>query len=139
MVEEVQNMEDKKIYLQNLAESKKVIGRRIRKIDETLSDNKVLKREFIKNNEALSEENKIFSVSDYVEILQKERKDLIKELKVSSDLMKPVNYVKSKTDLKEKIEILQDIKKEDYDVKKDLKTKIIELQKLFLDALNKNS
>ncbi len=136
MQDEVRKMENKKEYLQNLAESKKVIGRRIRQIDETLSNNKSLKREFLKYNEKLNEKNKIFSVSDFVEKLQNERKELINEYEVNSNLMKPSNYVRGKEDLKEKIEILKDIKKEGYDIKKDLRTKIIMLQKLFLKAVN---
>ena len=137
MQEELKNMENKKQYLQNLAESKKTIGKRIRKIDEILCDNKVLKTEFIKVNKEVPEENKIFSISDYVDILQNERNNLMKQLELYSDLMKPANYIKSKTNLKERIDILKDLKQKDFNIKENLKLKIIEFQKLFLKVLNK--
>ena len=133
--EEVKNMENKKQYLQNLAESKKFIGKRIREIDKTLSDNKLLKEDFIKNNAELDDDHKVFSISDFVDLLQKERKQLIKELELYSNLMKPVNYIKTKAELKTKIKLLENLKTEDCNIENDIYLAELDLQELFLDAI----
>lgn len=137
MQEELNNMENKKQYLQNLAESKKVIGRRIRQIDELLNNSQMLKKEFVNKNNNLSDEEKIFSISNLAEELQEERKMLILELDLYSNLMKPENYVKTKLELKEKINLLQDLNLDNYK-EEYINDYQIKLQKVFLKALKKD-
>ena len=128
-------MENKKIYLQELATKKKNIGKEIKEIDETINDNKQLREKFVKENEKLNDEEKIFSLSEYSEMLTNKRKNLLKQLKEYSNLMKPLNYVKIKSELKRKIEILDNINF-DIDIQEKINTLIIELQKNFLIAIN---
>ena len=132
--EELEKINNKKEYLQNLANKKKEIAKKIRPIDEMLNNNRLLRDNFKKENEALSEEEKIFSLSEYVEKLQERRKDLLKDLKRFGNLMKPMNYVKNKYNMQRKFDLLNKI-----DFSKNLEEQkyvaIINLQINFLKAL----
>ena len=127
-------MENKKVYLQDLANQKKIIGREIKQIDEVINDNKLLRKEFVKQNEGLSDEEKVFSLSEYSELLIDKRKKLLQQLREYAMLMKPMNYVKMKSELKKKIEVLDKIDFKS-NMKEQINILIIELQKNFLIAI----
>ena len=133
--QELVKMENKKVYLQNLANQKKIIGREIKQIDEVINDNKLLRKEFVKQNEGLSDEEKVFSLSEYSELLIDKRKKLLQQLREYAMLMKPMNYVKMKSELKRKIEVLDKIDFKS-NMKEQINKLIIELQKNFLIAIN---
>jgi len=125
--EELSNMEDKKIYLENLAEKKKNNTKLIKKIDNLLSNLNELKDEFIKVNKELDDNNKIFSLSDFVEIKQAQRNKLIKEIDEYSQAMKPAVFVEKKEFFKDSIEIFSSI--EDLTTQRNF---LIDLQKEIL-------
>ena len=120
-------MNDKKIYLENLAEAKKKNAKEIKDIDNLITNLSELKREFIKINNELDEKNKIFSLSDFVEIKQNERDRLIREIDEYSECMKPSVFVDKKEFLKESIEVLSDSKniKKQYNLLIDLQKEIL--------------
>lgn len=130
---ELKKMEDKKTYLQALANEKKAIGKEIKEIDEVINNNKLLKQKFLEKNKSLPEKEKIFSLSEFSEILQQRRKNLLDQLEQYSQIMKPMNYVKTKSDLKRKVEILSGINTKE-NIEKEENRLIIELQKNFLVA-----
>ena len=132
--ENLAKMENKKEYLKEIASQKKIIGKQIKEIDEVVNDNKLLREEFIKKNQELSDEQKIFSLSEYSELLINKRKELLEQLRECSTLMKPMNYIKMKAELKDNIEILEEI---DFnsDIKAQSEKVIIELQEDFLVAI----
>ena len=134
LLTEFNYISNKKQYLQDLANKKKEIARKIRPIDEELNNNRVLRENFKKQNEKLQEEEKIFSLSEYVENLQEERKKLLKQLREYASLMKPMNYVKNKFNLERKCDLLNKI-----DLRKDLNEQtnktITDLQIDFLKAM----
>lgn len=101
-------MDDKKEYLNKLADAKKNNAKAIKDIDNLISNLNELKKEFIRVNNELDDKNKIFSLSDFVDIKQKERANLIKEIDEYSENMKPSVFVEKKESLKETIEILVD-------------------------------
>ncbi len=107
--EELKKISNKKAYLQEIANEKKLISKKIREIDETINDNSVLRKSFIEKNKTLNENEKIFSLSEYTEILQQNRRNLLNELKRYSNLMKPMNYVKNKSNLQKKSNLLNKI------------------------------
>ena len=115
-----------------MANNKKEIGKEIKKIDELLNDNKLLRQKFINRNRELEESERVFSLSEYTEILQERRENYLVKLEYYSSLMKPMNYVKNKADLKKNVDILEQIDLEDnYE---EQITKI--LNELQLDFLN---
>lgn len=132
---ELKQMENKKEYLQKIANSKKTIGIEIKEIDEKINNNKLLRESFIEENKLLEEEKRIFSLSEYSEMLQNKRIELLKQLDEYSELMKPMNFVKKKTEISKKYEILNEI---NFDVEFDeeIHRLLITLQKNFLELLN---
>jgi len=134
--EELIKMENKNEYLQEFANSKKVIGKHIKQIDESLNNNKLLRAAFIKRNEELKDDEKIFSLSEFAELLQSERRSLLKQLEYCSFSMKPMNFVKKKEEVSKRNSILSKI---DFDVnyRHEIYNELINLQKSFLKVLNK--
>ena len=133
--EKLNEMSNKKEYLQSLANSKKTIGKSIKEIDEKINSNKLLKESFVEENKNLEEGKKIFSLSEYSEVLQERRKKLLEELDYYSDLMKPMNFVKKKEKISKEYEILNEIKF-DIDFKEESYRILILLQKSFLKMFN---
>lgn len=106
--EELNKISDKKNYLQDIANNKKAIAKQIRKIDKIINSNELLRENFIEVNNK-TKNKKIFSLSEYAEKLQKKRKELLNDLKMYSNLMKPMNYVKNKSNLQKKFNLLNKI------------------------------
>lgn len=131
---ELRIISNKKQYLQDIANKKKEIARKIKPIDEILNNNRLLREKFKEENKNLNETDKIFSLSEYVEKLQEKRKELLNNLRNYSNLMKPMNYVKNKFNIKKKVDLLNKI-----DFSKDLNKQkneaIVELQINFLKAI----
>lgn len=127
-------MDNKKEYLQELANNKKAIGKQIKEIDEIINNNKLLRESFIKENEGLKEEEKIFSLSEYADKIQEERRELLVNLKQYSSLMRPMNYVKTKFELKKKLDILEQINPRK-NINEQEENAFVELQINFLKAM----
>lgn len=129
--EELGLMENKKEYLQKISNEKKVIGKYIKKIDEIINDNTLLRESFAVENSKLEE--KIFSLSEYVEMLQEKREKLLEKLEEYSCIMKPSNYVKVKAELDKKVQILSKVDLE-IDYNKEINSLVIELEENVLKA-----
>ncbi|MBQ3145026.1 MAG: hypothetical protein IJB90_00280 [Clostridia bacterium] len=134
MQQELDKMNNKKVYLQEIANTKKIIGKQIKEIDEIINNNKKLREKFVTENEKLKDEEKIFSLSEYADKLQKKRKELLISLKNYSNLMKPMNYVKTKFGIQKNVDLLNKI-----DLTKDFEEQensvLLELQINFLKAM----
>lgn len=135
---ELAKMENKKEYLQEIANSKKIIGKEIKQIDEKLNNNKLLRESFIEGNKTLDEDKRIFSLSEYSDILQEKREKLLSELENFSQLMKPMNFVKRKTENFDKYNLLNEINF-DISINKELFRLLVDTQKEFLDLLSKKT
>ena len=132
--QKLNEINNKKEYLQKIATSKKIIGRDIKEIDEKINNNKLLRESFIEENKNLEKNKQIFSLSEYSEVLQKRRSKLLKELDYLSELMKPMNFVKKKEKISKEYEILNGIKFDiDYE---EIQILLIVLQKEFLKLFN---
>ena len=107
--QELERMENRKEYLHELATKKKEIGKSIRNIDSYINDSKLLKEEFQKRNSNLTSNQKIFSLSDFTEILIQQRENLMAELKEHSRAMEPMNYVSIKSAIAQKVDILREL------------------------------
>lgn len=133
ITEEYKFVNDKKEYLKQLSEKKKKVNKQICTIDATINNDRALKKEFILRNENLDSSNRIFSLSDFVEILQKEKADLMKELSQCNKKMEPLNFMQMKLEIENKLKLLNEINLEN-DTKKIYQTKIKELIKLVCEA-----
>ncbi len=114
------DINNKKAYLQKLANKKKEIGKEIRDIDNLLNDDYKLKTEFITRNQVLSADERIFSLSDFVELLQNQRIELIKSLDVYSNMMKPANYIEEKHKINKDLNLLKELDLENDELEKEV-------------------
>ena len=135
---DLEKLENKQQYLQELANKKKKIGKEIKQIDELNNNTKLLKQAFINHNSKLEDKDKIFSLSQYSELIQENRKNALIKLKEYSMLMKPMNYLKTKAELKKKVDILEKINFEE-GIEEQNRNKVFELQQDFLEALKLNA
>ena len=74
MKKDLEKISNKEQYLQELDTEKKKIGKEIKRIDEIMNDTQILRKEFMQGN--LRREKKIFSLSEYTELLQNRREKL---------------------------------------------------------------
>lgn len=103
---ELDKMNDKKKYLHDIFNAKKVIGKNIEKIDRILNNNQTLRKNFFDENESLKEGEKIFSLSEYSEKLQNEKRRLFAELSYYNELMNPIKFVNRKSEILKKYKLL---------------------------------
>ena len=122
---------NKKEYLQEIANKKKQITKQIKELDEILSSNKIIKEKLKLENNKQSEH---ITIEEYIKRIQEKRNTLLKNFKLYGNLMKPMNYVKNKYNLKKKYDILQKINL-NINLKEQKELALIELQINFLKAM----
>ena len=134
MKKDLEKISNKEQYLQELDTEKKKIGKEIKRIDEIMNDTQILRKEFMQGN--LRREKKIFSLSEYTELLQSRREKLLIKLKKCSKLMEPFTYVQMKLKLNENVKLFEELDLNQYNEEK-IFNELINLQKSFLKAFNK--
>lgn len=130
---ELQKMENKEKYIEDLCSKKKDIIGKIKNIDIILNDKEILAKEYAKRNENLALEQKIFSKRILTIKLEQEREELMSQMQSCNELMKTKNFLERKKKLKYELKYLKLIETED--LKKELFEKIVLLQKQVLQAL----
>lgn len=106
---EFDKFDDKKEYITELGKKKRQLVADIKKIDDIISNDRKLKNEFITRNELLDMNHRIFSLSDFVEVLETEREEMIKKLDIYNKKMEPINFVRTKTEIENKLMLLKEI------------------------------
>lgn len=134
--EELTKMQSNKEFLQNLSEEKKQIAKEIKKIDTIINDEEILRKQYNKTNEKLSNKEKIFSVSHFKLMLEKQREKLLEKIKNINTKMEPKQFVKIKQDLEEKIDFFEYIKVENPSNENEVKL-LGELENIFLKCMQK--
>ena len=123
----LKEMQDQKNFIENISNNKKKMLNRIKEIDEVLNNPNDLRKEYLEKNRTLPNEKKIFSISHYEEMLQKERNELMEEIEKSNKYQNPIEFVKIKSELEEKINYYENL--EILDIQK--------LQEIFLCEFKK--
>jgi len=126
--EEYNLMENKKEYLKEITYMKKTNIEIIKGIDKTINNRELLQIEYKLRNSMLKNNEKIFSVSYLVDILNEERKEALNKISEINTLMEPKTYVNKKDELRNMIDELTINDKNTYE-------NIIELQKLFIKCM----
>ena len=121
------NMEKQQEFIENISNNKKHKLKRIKEIDEMLNNSEMLRKEYIETNSKLSNEQKVFSISHYEEKIQKERNQLLQEIEECNKYQNPIEFVKIKNDLKNKIDYYKNLQDTD----------ITNMQKEFLRCFSK--
>lgn len=133
---ELEKIQNKEEFIEKTTQKKIDISNQIKLIDETINDKNLLQEEYLKRNEQLPLEKKIFSMRILSKIMEDEKKDKLKELESLNKLLNPQNFVKYKKELEEKDKYLKVLDLEDKD--KLINELKIKLQKLFLNMLEIN-
>lgn len=131
---ELKRLENKNELLQEIYEEKKKLKDKIKTIDKLLSDKELLKEELHSRNQKLPDDLKIIAISSLEDIIEDERKQLLDKLQEYNKLLEPKNYVKKVNELKEKINIVEDLDINKIDDKKVFEH-VIKLQKSFLNCV----
>lgn len=129
----LEKMMDNKTFVENVTKEKKKLTKEIKKIDEIINNKDLLQEEYVKRNEKLSLEEKIFSMRILAQIMADERNEYLEEFNKLSELLKPKQYVKIKNELEKKNKYLKLIEVEDID--KEIEKTKLEIQKVFLKCL----
>ena len=107
--QKLKEMEEGEKYVENISERKKELLNKIKKIDEQLNNPKELRDAYISYNKELPNEKKIFSVSHYEELIQNNRQSLLNEIEEYNKLQNPIEFVKIKQELEERINYFEEI------------------------------
>lgn len=125
----IEEIQDNQNFVKQVAAEKKELTQEIKKIDETVNNKQMLQEEYLKRNENLPLEKKIFSVRILSQMMEKEREEKIKQLDHLNYLLIPKNFVAYKKELKEKARYLDLL---EVDNVKQIKETMLKLQKTFL-------
>ena len=87
---------DKKAFVGEITSKKKDCILQIEEIDKIINDPNLLKQEYTKRNENLPNKEKIFSISHLSDRLEKEREQLLKQIRKYNKMIEPKEFVKNK-------------------------------------------
>lgn len=113
---EIELMENKKKYIDEITSKKKKFIKEIENIDKYLNDDIALKKEYIKQNKDLPQDERVFSLSDFSEKIQNKRDNLTEEIDKLTQKLNPKNYVKLKTELEQRYEFINELNIEEPDI-----------------------
>lgn len=128
--ERIEKIADNKKFVEEITKEKRKLTNEIRNIDETINNKSMLQEEYIKRNEKLPLEEKIFSIRILSQLMADEREEKIERLEKLNELLNPQKFIEYKKELENKERYLKllDTKQPQKEIDK-LK---LELQKGFL-------
>ena len=129
---ELNEIKDKKGYIEKLTKEKKEYANEVKRIDLIINNKELLVEEYAIRNEKLPEYNKLFSLSHLVEKLQKEREKLLNKIDLCNKKIEPKTYIEDKNKLQGDFNLLKDIKFED---KNNIYKYIDKLQEIFIKEI----
>ena len=133
---ELEKMQDKEKFIEEITQNKKEIKKRIKQIDETINNKNMLQEEYIKRNEQLPLEKKIFSMRILSKIMAEEKEKNLKKYEYLNELMNPQNFVKYKNELEKKDSCLKILNSNNQE--QTLEKLKLDFQKQFLKMLEVN-
>lgn len=131
---ELQKMKNNKTFLEELSLQKKKITKQIKDIDTILNDEKALKEQYENTNKKLPNKEKIFSVSHFKLMYEKQREKLLKEIKNINTKMEPEQFIEIKRTMQEKLEFYEHIQIEEMSNKNTVRL-LKELEEIFLECI----
>lgn len=120
----LEEVKDKENFIKKITERKKQLKNEIKEIDEKINNKELLQKEYEKRNENLPLQEKIFSARILSKKLIEEREEKILQLEDLNDLLNPQKFIKHLKELEQKMKYL--------DIKENIETLILKLQKIFL-------
>lgn len=129
---ELQEIKDKKLYIEKVTEEKKKLTKQLGQIDLIMNNKELLLEEYEKRNQKLSEYNKIFSISHLVEKMQKERSRILEKIEICNKKIEPKIYLENKNKLQKDYNLLKDI---NFNKNNNIYKYINKLEKIFLEDI----
>ena len=120
-------------YTKELTKEKIKLNKKIREIDEIISNKNLLEKEYVERNNSLPLNKKIFSLKVLSKILEEEKEGYFDKIIEINDMLNPKTFSKYKKEIKQKYETLKILDYKDLD--ESIKLLEIELQKLFIYTL----
>ena len=111
---------------------KKECIKEIEKIDKYINNDLALKKEYIKQNQILPPEQRVFSLSDFSEKVQERREKLKLQVDELTEKLKPKNYVKEKVIIENNLKLINELNIEEPNIENE----ISEFINLLLKCLN---
>ena len=130
--EKLVKMQDNKLLVEKVTEEKRKLTKEIKKIDETLNNKELLQQEYIKRNEELELEEKIFSIRILSKMMADERHKKIERIEKLNNILNPQKFVKYKKELEDKEKYLKVVETDN--LQQEIDKHIFELQKIFLEC-----
>ena len=128
---ELEKLNNKTAYLEEITKQKKKYTKQIEKIDRTLNNKEELKKEYESRNDRLPNKDKIFSIRHLINKLEIERQEYVDKIKECNTLIEPKGYVVREEEVRKKVEFLNKLNLDKKNTRKDL----LELCILFLSCL----
>lgn len=133
---DLETISNKKVYLEEITKNKKELQKELARIQKILSNPMILKQEYIETNRNLETKNRIFSLSDFSEIQEQRKKEMLEQIKENNKKQDPNNYIKEKKKLEDKVNFLEEINLQNTEENK--KAIIIDFIKISLKILTSN-
>lgn len=111
--EELEKIENKPQFLENITKEKREMIYRVGEIDRILNNNQLLKETYSKVNQDLPIEKKYFSVSTFAETLEKERDQLLQKRMEKNKLLEPEEFIKKRNEIVQKAKFFQELNLQD--------------------------
>ena len=102
-------------FIMELTNKKRELSMKIKQIDETINNKKMLEQEYIKRNEKLPLNDKIFSVRILSQLMENERSQYLNEIEELNNLLNPNNYMKYRNDIHQQKKYLDILNYDDID------------------------
>lgn len=131
----IAKLEDRDTYIKEVTYTNSKKLKQIRCIDKIITNIDLIRKEFILYNHT-HQDNKVFSISDYVEKLENDRQDRLDIIAQNNDLINPSKYIQRLSEIRKRLKDLQDLEIEKND-KCNLDKIMISLQKIFLEMYSK--
>lgn len=100
---ELEFISDKPRYFEDIKKRKMKYLKEVEKIDITLNDKELLRKQYEIKNSKLEEKNKIESINQYKKMLEVRREKCLEEIKKLTSAINPINYINYKRELEESI------------------------------------
>lgn len=127
------DIQDKEKFINNITKEKLELSKKIKELDKIINNETLLKKEYIKRNESLELENKIFSIRVLAKIMETERKKYIEELEELNSLLTPLNFIKYKKKVENQYNYLKVLDTDN--IEKELEKYKLRIQELFLKLI----
>lgn len=131
LINKINLLNNRKEYINDKTKSNTILIKQIQKIDIILNDINLIRREFEKIIKL--ENDKYFSISDFVDDLEAKRKDLLNQIGNNNKLLSPKEYLKNQDDYKKILGLFSLIKEEQEKV--NIQSRLVKMQIAFLENI----